>query len=302
MSNSDPAWDLFISHANEDKDSFVRPLAAELRRLGLRVWYDEFTLQPGDSISESIDRGLADSRCGLVILSDSFIVKPWPKKELAGLVTLQIERGQLVIPVWYKVSKQDVLAFSPTLADRAAIIATDVPVSEVALKVLELVRPELHQFYLRRLAEEKWFAEAAAEGKFVVDDISDIKLPPIRNETLPIEMLYSFRVVREALLEVLDLDWRTFVDGFRRDMHPDRELLAWLHIAGVYLIVLNEYELSHEERKDLFAKILFATSDPHLWELRDDSPDWERRAFELAGFRDDPTIDSFASGSAISDK
>lgn len=56
------SWDVFISHASEDKDVFVRPLATALRQLGVSVWYDEFTLTVGDSISRSIDKGLADSR------------------------------------------------------------------------------------------------------------------------------------------------------------------------------------------------------------------------------------------------
>ena len=61
---------IFISHASEDKDSFVRPLATELSRLGLRVWYDEFSLQLGDSLSASIDGGLAESDAGLVVIKD----------------------------------------------------------------------------------------------------------------------------------------------------------------------------------------------------------------------------------------
>ena len=52
-----PAYDVFISHASEDKDTFVRPLAVALNALGVTVWYDEFSLRPGDSISRSIDKG-----------------------------------------------------------------------------------------------------------------------------------------------------------------------------------------------------------------------------------------------------
>ena len=50
-------YDLFISHASEDKDDFVRPLANALKSLGVKVWYDEFTLKIGDSLRGSIDRG-----------------------------------------------------------------------------------------------------------------------------------------------------------------------------------------------------------------------------------------------------
>lgn len=79
-------WDVFISHASEDKGNFVRPLSEALKDLGVKVWYDEFTLQPGDSLSRSIDKGLAKSKFGVVVLSKHFIKKPWPEYELrAGL-------------------------------------------------------------------------------------------------------------------------------------------------------------------------------------------------------------------------
>lgn len=57
-------WDVFISHASEDKESFVHPLAEELTRLGVRVWYDKFTLKLGDSLLEKIDYRLRYSRFG----------------------------------------------------------------------------------------------------------------------------------------------------------------------------------------------------------------------------------------------
>jgi hypothetical protein len=53
-------YDVFISHASEDKDNFMRPLADELRRRQIEVWFDEFSLKPGDSLRTSIDLGLSD--------------------------------------------------------------------------------------------------------------------------------------------------------------------------------------------------------------------------------------------------
>jgi len=55
------AWDVFICHASEDKEPFVRELAEALRAKGLKVWYDDFTLTIGDSLRRSIDHGLASS-------------------------------------------------------------------------------------------------------------------------------------------------------------------------------------------------------------------------------------------------
>ena len=71
-----PEWDLFISHASEDKD-FVRPLAEALRTHGVRVWYDEFELKPAMNLQRSINKGLAESRYGVVVLSYSFLTKGW---------------------------------------------------------------------------------------------------------------------------------------------------------------------------------------------------------------------------------
>ncbi|MEX1028877.1 MAG: toll/interleukin-1 receptor domain-containing protein, partial [Paenibacillaceae bacterium] len=63
---------MFISHASEDKKGFVRPLAKKLKEAHVEVWYDEFSLMPGDSLRRSIDKGLTQSRFGIVVLSDAF--------------------------------------------------------------------------------------------------------------------------------------------------------------------------------------------------------------------------------------
>lgn len=62
-------FDVFISHAAEDKDAVVRPLALSLQQRGLSVWYDEFELRVGDSLRRKIDSGIARSRFGIVVSS-----------------------------------------------------------------------------------------------------------------------------------------------------------------------------------------------------------------------------------------
>lgn len=68
-------YDVFISHASEDKDSVVRPLALALKEKGVNVWYDEFELKIGDSLRRKIDQGLSKSKFGIVVISRSFIKK-----------------------------------------------------------------------------------------------------------------------------------------------------------------------------------------------------------------------------------
>lgn len=135
----DADFDVFISHASEDKDDFVRPLAAKLSESGLRVWYDESTLKVGDSLRRKIDHGLARSRYGIVVLSSAFFVKNWPQYELDGMVAREMEGRKVILPIWHKVSKTEVLSFSPTLADKVAINSSLSSMEEIADQILEVV-------------------------------------------------------------------------------------------------------------------------------------------------------------------
>jgi hypothetical protein len=113
-------WDAFISHASEDKDSVVLPLADALKIAGVRIWLDRFELRVGDSLREKIDEGLAESRFGIVILSSNFLAKGWPKRELNGLFALEESGRKVILPVWHGITKSILAAHSPILADRVA--------------------------------------------------------------------------------------------------------------------------------------------------------------------------------------
>lgn len=113
-------WDVFVSHASEDKDAFGRPLAEALKAKGLKVWFDEFTLRIGDSLRRSIDKGLAGARFGIVIVSPRFLDKEWPQKELDALVARESHGLKVILPVWHNVDVDYVRKYSPTLADRLA--------------------------------------------------------------------------------------------------------------------------------------------------------------------------------------
>jgi TIR domain-containing protein len=114
-------WDVFISHASEDKELIARPLADALISKGLEVWYDEFSLTIGDSLRQSIDRGLSRSRYGVVILSPRFFEKHWPQQELNGLATKEVGGKKVILPVWHEVDFEEVRQYSPTLADKYAV-------------------------------------------------------------------------------------------------------------------------------------------------------------------------------------
>lgn len=113
-------WDVFLSHASEDKDEFARPLATALKAKGLKVWFDEFTLRVGDSLRRSIDKGLSGARFGIVLISQKFLEKEWPQKELDSLMGRESQGVKIILPVWHNVNAEYVSKFSPLLADRLA--------------------------------------------------------------------------------------------------------------------------------------------------------------------------------------
>jgi hypothetical protein len=113
-------WDVFISHASEDKEAFVQELAEGLRAAGLKVWFDKFTLHVGDSLRQSIDMGLSQSHYGVVVISPAFMRKPWPQNELNALLAREIHGHYLVLPVWHDVDLDMILQYSPVLGDRVA--------------------------------------------------------------------------------------------------------------------------------------------------------------------------------------
>ena len=134
--DNEEEWDLFICHASEDKDSFVRPLAERLEENGVKVWYDEFTLKLGDSLRQSIDNGLVNSRYGVVVLSQAFFRKDWPQWELDGLVVREVAEGKVVLPIWHQITAEEIRQYSPSLAGKVAV-NSDLGLDDVVSKILE---------------------------------------------------------------------------------------------------------------------------------------------------------------------
>lgn len=115
-------YDVYVSHASEDRDAIARPLARELRERGYKVFFDDYTLAAGDQLGAKIDEGLANARRGVVILSPSFFAKDWPRYELDKLLERESTTGETVLlPIWHGVDVEQVTRFSPVLADRLAL-------------------------------------------------------------------------------------------------------------------------------------------------------------------------------------
>jgi len=138
----DEEYDVFISHAFEDKESFVDELVKELQSLGIKVWYDALNLKWGDSIRRKIDDGLKKSRFGIVVISKNYIKKFWTNIELDGLFQMENVNGKTILPIWHNISKKEVQDFSPTIAGKLALNTTMMNASEIAQELLKIPSPE----------------------------------------------------------------------------------------------------------------------------------------------------------------
>ena len=163
-------YDVFISHAAEDKDDVARPLAIRLQELGVSVWYDEDRLQIGDSLSRAINFGLARSGFGLLIVSEHFFAKRWPQQELAGLLA----QGKDLLPVWHKVAKTDVVERAPMLADLVALSTGEKTINEIAIAIARKVA-DMGDLEAMDTGDQPWLRDVILYGAEYDDVGADIE-------------------------------------------------------------------------------------------------------------------------------
>ena len=139
-SETEEEYDVFVSHATEDKESFSDEFVRILReKYNLKVWYDAISIKWGDSIRTEIDKGLKKSKFGVVILSRSYVSKYWTNYELEGLFQREVNGGKLILPIWHNITKQEVQQFSLSLAGKMAMNTAFMTPDEIAKKLSELV-------------------------------------------------------------------------------------------------------------------------------------------------------------------
>jgi hypothetical protein len=124
MAKSKYRYDVFISHAVEDKIPIVNALDEALRAKGLEVWYSGKELSIGDKLTQTIYQGLNESRYGVVILSPTYLRKAWALDEFFQLIRRQQEGIKVVLPVLYDITPEELAARYPPMADLVGVSAS----------------------------------------------------------------------------------------------------------------------------------------------------------------------------------
>ena len=99
------------------------------------------SLHIGDNLSASIDYGLANSDYGIVILSKNFFKKNWPQEELGALITKQVNlKKRIILPVWHKITKEEIQEYSSILTNRVAAKYSDGNIENIATKLYKEIQ------------------------------------------------------------------------------------------------------------------------------------------------------------------
>ena len=139
--DENPEYDVFVSHAWEDKESFVDEFVQCLRNRDIKVWYDKSQMKWGDSMRARIDAGLRKSKFGVAVLSPNYISegKYWTKTELDGLFQLESVNGKMLLPIWHNLTKKQVMDFSPILASKLAMTTASMTADEIADELVKML-------------------------------------------------------------------------------------------------------------------------------------------------------------------
>lgn len=129
------AYDVFVSHANDNKQSFVDSLFDGLSRLRINIWYDSSEIDWGDNLKDKIMEGLEKCRFGIVVLSPEFMGRKWTETELLELLNRQNERREkVVLPLLYNLTVEQMVAKYPALASiKARVITADEDADDVVI-------------------------------------------------------------------------------------------------------------------------------------------------------------------------
>jgi TIR domain len=230
-------YDAFICHASEDKDEFVRPLAEALASHHLEIWYDEFSLSVGDGLRRAIDRGLAKSRFGIVVLSPHFFRKGWAQRELDGLVAREIaEDRRLILPIWHYVTAGDIVQFSPPLADTVALQSSK-GLQSVCSDLVRKLRPDESPLISARdellrwgieppVISDEWWLNVVEASNRMSNGGAIVPETVVRGSwtfSLPYENSFGTERGKHLAWTALQLDWSEYAEKNKicQITHPD---------------------------------------------------------------------------------
>lgn len=130
--------DAFLCHAWDDRQGAAKQLHDLLEAAGVKVWFSEKDLGLGVSMMRAIDKGLAASRIGLVLVTPALLAR-LPKESVADKELSALLAGNRLVPIVHNTTYEDLRNVSPLLASRSGLDTAEDSMEVIASKVAELV-------------------------------------------------------------------------------------------------------------------------------------------------------------------
>ncbi|NPU64587.1 toll/interleukin-1 receptor domain-containing protein [Bradyrhizobium sp. 83012] len=130
--------DAFLCHAWDDRQGAAKELHDLLESAGVKVWFSEKDVGLGVPLLRAIDKGLANSRVGLVLVTPALLLR-LPKEGIADKELSALLAGERLVPIVHNTTYEALREVSPLLASRAGLNTKENTMAEVAAKIAELV-------------------------------------------------------------------------------------------------------------------------------------------------------------------
>jgi hypothetical protein len=130
--------DVFLCHAWDDRNGPAKELHDYLVASGVKVWFSEKDLALGVPMMRAIDKGLANSRIGLVLVTPAMLAR-LPKESVADKELSALLAGNQLIPIAHNTTYDALRNVSPLLASRTGLDTAEDSMAVVAEKIAELV-------------------------------------------------------------------------------------------------------------------------------------------------------------------
>lgn len=134
--------DAFLCHAWSDRQGAAKELHDVLEEAGVKVWFSEKDLVLGAPMMRAIDKGLANSLIGLVLVTPA-LLQSLPNEGVADKELSALLRGNRLVPIVHGTNFEELVKVSPLLASRSGLNTADDSMEVIAKKIAELV--DLHR-------------------------------------------------------------------------------------------------------------------------------------------------------------
>lgn len=131
--------DVFLCHAWDDRQEAAKRLHDLLESQGVKVWFSEKDVGLGVPLLRAIDKGLAKSRIGIVLVTPA-LLRRLPQEGIADKELSALLAGERLIPIVHDTTYEALREVSPLLASRTGLNTAEEPMADVAAKIAELVK------------------------------------------------------------------------------------------------------------------------------------------------------------------